>query len=45
MSFEPEVDLGTQQKACPEVGHYFRYIEEKIRPNHSKWDYTVYIVM
>jgi len=41
MCFELEVDLGTQQRACPEVGHYFQYIEEKVRPSDPKWDRRV----
>jgi len=38
MCFELEVDVGTQQRACPEIGHYFRYIEEKKRPIDPKCD-------
>jgi len=41
MCFEPVRDLGTQQRAYLEVGHYFRYIQEKIRPNDAKWDRRV----
>jgi len=33
MSIEPEVDLGALQRACPEIGNYFRYIENRIRPS------------
>jgi len=39
--FEPEIGLGTLQKACPEIGYYFKYIEEKIQPNDAKWDRRV----
>jgi len=27
--FEPEVDYGTLQWACPKIGHYLKYIEKK----------------
>jgi len=37
MSIEPEVDLGTLQRACPEIGHYLRYIENRIQPSDAKW--------
>jgi len=39
--FEREIDLGTLQRACPEIGHYFKYIEGKKRPNNAKWDRRV----
>jgi len=26
---------------CPELGHYFKYIEKKIRPNDAKWNRCV----
>jgi len=41
VSFASNVDLGTLQRACPEIGHYFRYIKEKIRPSDGKWDRRV----
>jgi len=40
-SYEPEVDYEKCQRACPEIGHYFKYIEEKIRPVDAKWDRRV----
>jgi len=39
--FEPEVDYENLQRACPEIGNYFKYIEEKIRPVDAKWDRRV----
>jgi len=41
MFIEPEVDLGTLQRACPEIGHYFRYIENKIQLSDAKWSRRV----
>jgi len=41
MCFKLEVELGMQQQACPEVGHYFKYIEEKIGPKDPKLDRRV----
>jgi len=41
VSIEPEVDIGTLQRACPKLGHYFQYIENKIRPSDAKWDRRV----
>jgi len=40
-TFESEIDLGRLQRACPEIGHYFNFIEEKIRPVNPKWDKRV----
>jgi len=34
--FKPEVDYKTLQRVCPEIGHYFKYIEEKIQPVDAK---------
>jgi len=36
--FGPETVTETLQRACPELGHYFRYLEEKIRPVDAKCD-------
>jgi len=40
-TFESEIDYGKLQRACPEIGLYFNYIEEKIRPVNPKWDRRV----
>jgi len=40
-TFESEINYGTQQRACPEIGHYFNYIEEKICPVDPKCDRRV----
>jgi len=39
--FGPEVVTETLKWACPEIGHYFNYIEEKIHPVDAKWDRQV----
>jgi len=41
VSFESEVDLGTPQNACPEIGNYFRCVEKIIQPSDAKWDRRV----
>jgi len=45
MSMEPGVDLRMLQQACLEIGHYLRYIKNKIRPsdapNEEKYIFTV----
>jgi len=40
-TFELEINLGRLQRAYPEIGPYFNYIEEKIRPVNPKWDRRV----
>jgi len=37
-TFESKIDYGKLQRACPVIGNYFNYIEEKIRPVDPKWD-------
>jgi len=44
-TLESEIDLAKVQRACPEIGHYFNYIEEKIRPVNPKWDRRVIMII